>query len=238
MELLLGLVQGLTEFLPVSSSGHIVLLGELLKVKTDVDFVVFLHLGTLAAVTVFALKGLKIAFSSFRFFLAVIISTLPAVFLGLLFEDFVDKTFSSIEYLPIFFCVTSVLLVTSDMKDGKKGLKDISFSDALIIGLFQASAIFPGISRSGATLAGAILLGYDPESSLVYSFLLAIPVIGGATLLKWNSSSSHSPIVFTVAFAAGLLALMILKKLTINRKLRFFSVYCLIMATVANFVQS
>lgn len=238
MELLLGLVQGLTEFLPVSSSGHIVLLGELLKVKTDVDFVVFLHLGTLAAVTVFALKGLKIAFSSFRFFLAVIISTLPAVFLGLLFEDFVDKTFSSIEYLPIFFCVTSVLLVTSDMKDGKKGLKDISFSDALIIGLFQASAIFPGISRSGATLAGAILLGYDPESSLVYSFLLAIPVIGGATLLKWNSSSSHSPIVFTVAFAAGLLALMILKKLTINRKLRFFSVYCLIMATVANFAQS
>ena len=117
-------------------------------------------------------------------------------------------------------------------------MRMMSFSDALIIGLFQASAIFPGISRSGATLAGAILLGYDPESSLVYSFLLAIPVIGGATLLKWNGSSSHSPLVFTVAFAAGLLALMILKKLTINRKLRFFSVYCLIMASVAHFVQN
>lgn len=238
MQVFLGLVQGLTEFLPVSSSGHIVLLGELLKVRTDVDLVVFLHLGTLVAVTVFALKGIKIAFSSFRFFLAVIISTLPAVFFGLLFEDFIDKTFSSIEYLPIFFCVTSVLLMTSDMKDGKKDLRMMSFSDALIIGLFQASAIFPGISRSGATLAGAILLGYDPESSLVYSFLLAIPVIGGATLLKWNGSSSHSPLVFTVAFAAGLLALMILKKLTINRKLRFFSVYCLIMASVAHFVQN
>ncbi|WP_266105302.1 MULTISPECIES: undecaprenyl-diphosphate phosphatase [Pseudothermotoga] len=222
------MIQGLTEFLPVSSSGHIVLFANLLKTDINIAFAAMLHLGTLAAVFIFAIYSIIRALKNIKIIFNLFISTLPAALIGITFENKIEQTFSNIELLPIFFCTTSLLLMLSSSKNGEKTLEQMSFIDALFIGLFQALAILPGISRSGSTIAGALLLGFKREDSLSYSFLLALPVTAGAGLMKISEMRMSQIHLALTAFVVGIIALFILKKSVLTGKLKLFSYYCLL----------
>ncbi|WP_157723365.1 undecaprenyl-diphosphate phosphatase [Pseudothermotoga thermarum] len=229
----MALVQGATEFLPVSSSGHIVLLGNLFKVETDVSLTVLLHLGTLLAILIFAAKHILRVLKKPRLIFLVILSTLPAALIGIAFDEIIEKTFQKLEYLPVFFCITALLLALASAKNGSKTMEEMKALDSLIIGIFQAAAIFPGVSRSGATIAAAILLGFDKKDSLGYSFLLAIPAITGAGLLKAETFKIADLYLLLLSFVSGLVALFVLRKIVLANKLKVFSVYCLVVALMS-----
>lgn len=203
----------------------------------DIAFAALLHLGTLIAVFVFAFKSLVRAFRKLKIFLNLIISTIPAVIVGFTLDQKIETTFGNTKFLPFFFCVTSVLLLIASMKNGKKSLEEMSFSHALIIGIFQAIAVFPGISRSGSTIAACLLLGFRKEDSLSYSFLLALPVIAGAGVLEISQIDLKWFYLGGISFFVGFIALFLLKKIVLSDKLRIFSVYCLIIGFVSFFVR-
>ncbi|MGJ8455610.1 undecaprenyl-diphosphate phosphatase [Pseudothermotoga sp. U03pept] len=233
---LLAITQGITEFLPVSSSGHLVFLGELLGIKAELPFAAMLHLGTLLAVFLFAVNSLLRALKNVKVVLNLVVSTIPAVVVGFTMNEKVEEIFSNTKVLPIFFCITSFLLLISSFRDGNKILEEMKFSDALIIGLFQALAILPGVSRSGATLAGALLLGFKKDDALSYSFLLAIPVIGGAGLLEFSQMDPSWFYLGVISFVVGLGSLFVLKKIVLSQKLRIFADYCLLIAVISFFL--
>lgn len=245
--LFLGIIQGLTEFLPVSSSGHLVL-GQYLLGFRDlsklVDFTLACHLGTLLAVFVFFRKQIwDILVHDHKKILWVILGTLPLFPLAL-FAEPIKSMFDKVQYLGWFFIVTAVLLylATYWAKNLPETQLDKSrWRDSLIIGLFQALAILPGISRSGSTISGARLLGWPPKEAITYSFLLSIPAILGGCILEFgklyfNPSLSGSNISFSAyaigflsAFIVGCGALALLVKIVQNNKLMIFSWYCLVL---------
>ena len=186
--LILGMVQGLTEFLPISSTGHLYLGRNLFGLEeAGLLLDTMLHIGTLLAVFVFYkhefTKIIKNPFSKLTFLL--IIGTIPAVIIGLLFKDYfeeISKTGASIGWE---FLITGIFLWFADsIKKGYKKMDDISYTDALIIGTFQAAAIFPAISRSGMTIVAALLRKLDRETAAYFSFLLSTPAIAGAVILQ------------------------------------------------------
>ncbi|MDR0463661.1 MAG: undecaprenyl-diphosphate phosphatase [Treponema sp.] len=191
---ILGIVQGLTEFLPVSSSGHLVLLQKIFNIKEpSLFFDTMLHAGTLTAVFVVLWKDiweiLKKPFQKLTLFL--IIATVPAVIAALLFKDSIESIFISAKFLGWCFLFTTVLLVTAEILSRRKtncaNLKtadSMNWIDAVIIGIMQAIAIPPGISRSGATISGALFRGLDRDFAARFSFLLSIPAILGAVVLQ------------------------------------------------------
>ena len=190
---LLGVVQGLTEFLPVSSSGHLVLLQRIFGVQEpSLFFDTMLHAGTLIAVFVVLRKDiweiLKKPFQKLTGFL--ILATIPAVIAALTFKDFIEDLFLSARLLGFCFLITASLLVTAELlsrrakKAGNfKKAESMSWLDALVIGVMQALAIPPGISRSGATISGALFRKLDRDFAARFSFMLSIPAILGAVVL-------------------------------------------------------
>lgn len=210
---------------------------KLLNIDMDIAFAALLHLGTLIAVFMFAFKSLIRAFKNLKIFLNLIVSTIPAVIVGFTLDQKIETTFGDTKFLPLFFCVTSVLLLIASMKNGKKNLEEMSFLHALIIGIFQAIAVFPGISRSGSTIAACLLLGFKKEDSLSYSFLLALPVIAGAGVLEISQINPKLYYLGAISFFVGLIALFLLKKIVLSDKLRVFSVYCLIIGFISFFVR-
>lgn len=184
---ILGIIQGLTEFLPISSTGHLYLGRHLFGLDEAGIFLdTMLHVGTLIAVLIiyrvdiFAL--LRRPFSPLTFFL--IIGTLPAIFAGYFLSDFFDKLSQTGSTIGWEFVITGTVLYFSErFYKGTKSLKDLNVKDALFIGFFQALAIFPAISRSGFTIVAALFRGYDRASATKFSFLLSIPaILGGVTL--------------------------------------------------------
>jgi undecaprenyl-diphosphatase len=205
----LGIIQGLTEFLPVSSSGHLVLFRNLFGLKEpEIFFDVSVHVGTLVAICVFFFKDLKeIAAALFsvstwsarqnslweglcqkpeiRLLGLILVGTVPTVCLGLLFRPMVDKAFSSIQIVGVMLFVTGLLLwFTRGLKRGGRNAVQLTIRDALFIGVIQGVAILPGISRSGATIAIGLFSGIDRETAARYSFLLSIPAVIGAMVLE------------------------------------------------------
>ncbi|ONN27790.1 UDP-diphosphatase [Thermosipho affectus] len=245
MEIILGIIQGLTEFLPVSSSGHLSMFSKILNIDSNLSIFALLHLATLAAIIIFVWKELfEIIKGLFKFeknyinlVLKIIVSTIPAAIFGLLFENKVESSISNLKIISFFFLVTSAALFISDKLKGKKNYFEITYTDALTIGLFQALAIFPGISRSGFTLFGALMIGLKRELALKYSFLISIPVILGAGILGVKNMSINTIYLTSalVAFIFGLFSLFILKKATISKNLKIFSIYCLF-ASILSFI--
>ncbi|HBT39881.1 MAG: undecaprenyl-diphosphate phosphatase [Pseudothermotoga sp.] len=229
-QLFLAALQGATEFLPVSSSGHLLLFSNLLQVNIDLQMVVMLHAGSLLAIVLLVYRGIFRALKNWRILINLLISTLPAMLVGLLFEEQVESVFSSLSFLPFFFIVTAVFLLLASLKDGDRSLDQMSPKHALLIGLFQAIAVLPGVSRSGMVLSAALLLDYRREESVTYTFLMAIPVLLGASLLKLGEASLAMNLAFLVSFLSSLLALVVLKKVVLVRKLRWFAYYCLFIA--------
>jgi len=190
----LGVVQGLTEFLPVSSSGHLVLLQKVINIKEpSLFFDTMLHAGTLTSVFVVLWKDiweiLKKPFQKLTLFL--IIATVPAVIAALTFKDSIENIFISAKFLGWCFLFTSVLLVTAEILSrkalnniGPKKADSMKWYDALFIGIMQAIAIPPGISRSGATISGALFCKLDRDFAARFSFLMSIPAILGAVILQ------------------------------------------------------
>lgn len=255
--IIIGIVQGLTEFLPVSSSAHLVFAQNLLGVKSSLAFDTFLHLGTLIAVLWFfrwdIIKMLKSWWLSIgdilqgrfregfyedpykRLAWYVILATIPVGFVGVFFEDSVDALFSGALYVPAFFLfVTGTILYLSQrMPSGNINYNNITKKEALFMGLGQACAILPGLSRSGTTIAAGLTIGLDKEFAAKFSFILSIPAILGAFVLQVKDIGSAMdanflPVVlgFIASIVAGYLAIKWMLDLIQNRSLDIFSYYC------------
>ncbi len=249
--LILGLVQGLTEFLPVSSSGHLELGAYFLNVKTENNllFAIVVHGATaLSTIVVFRktiqelLKGiLKLSWNSeTRFATKIIVSMLPVGVVVLLFEDKVEIFFSGkILLVALMLATTGFLLLLTYYAKNQSG--DVSFWKSIAIGLAQAIAIMPGISRSGATISTALLLGVNKSEAAKFSFLMVLPPILGATLLKFldyletpaiaDGIITSSLIVgFVAAFISGLIACNWMINLVKKGKLIYFAYYCFVVS--------
>ncbi|MHB9111702.1 MAG: undecaprenyl-diphosphatase UppP [Thermoleophilia bacterium] len=199
--LILGIVQGLTEFLPVSSSAHLVLVPDLMGWEPpSVSFDLVLHLGSMFAVVTYFWRDIleivraffeqgKAAVVKRRVGLFLVIGTIPAAVIGSLFESRFEAFFTEPAWVAFFLIITGVLLVASQKVSGARsvngrGVARMKISDTLAIGFAQAAAILPGISRSGATISTGLFLGLKRETAARYSFLLSVPIIAGAALFN------------------------------------------------------
>lgn len=241
--ILLGIVQGLTEFLPISSSGHLVLLGQIFILpENNILFFILLHLATLIAVIIVFNKAIldliKHPFSKKSFML--ILATTVTLILALLFNDFFENAFSG-AFLYISFFVTAIFLLIAEwVGKSNKQPKDISFKNAFIIGVFQGFAILPGISRSGATISSAIVQGIDKNKAAEFSFLLSAPIILASfiwELLKVKESAVEIyilPTIFGFLFAVifGIIAIKIMLKVIQKVNYKYFSFYLIFLSII------
>lgn len=254
--LILGMVQGLTEFLPISSSAHLVIVPELLGVESSLAFDTLLHVGTLIAVISYfrsdVIAMIKAFFSSLadiprgrfkeeirndqfkRLAWLILVGTIPAGLMGILLKDFFESLFSSVSAVGFFLLITGFILWGVErMPRGEKKTKEISFTNSLIVGIAQGCAIAPGISRSGATIATSLYLGFDREMAARFSFLLSIPAILGAALIQLKDLTAGFDIS-TGSFVGGLISAMIFSYLAIKflmgyikkHSLVIFAYYC------------
>ncbi|MBA3817146.1 MAG: undecaprenyl-diphosphate phosphatase [Parachlamydiaceae bacterium] len=242
--IILGIIQGLTEFLPVSSSGHLELAQHLLGMKDLEQYILFnlvCHLGTLLAICFIFFNQIKSLFQHNTTRLKqLILATLPLFPLVFLMKP-IKAAYADPSYLGFFFLITACILFLG-VRFGKtipeKEIKQHKWRDALIIGIWQAAAILPGVSRSGSTISGARILGWSANEAVTFSFLLAIPaILGGATLeiIKlWQhpeSASSlsltHYSLGFLISFVIGLGSLQLLIRLVTHNKFAYFAWYCL-----------
>ena len=249
---LLGIVQGLTEFLPISSSGHIeiskVILGSSFDKNEGLLFTIILHFATaLSTMFIFRkdiiniFKGLltKKWNESKKFSLSILISMIPAVFIGLLYENFINSLFNgSLILVAAMLYITGLLLFLSDFLKLKK--KEITYKNSFIIGLAQAIAILPGISRSGATIATSVIMGIDREKAARFSFIMVIPLIFGSmfkSMIDYDFNFESFNIIslligFISAFITGLFACKWMIRLVKSSKLYYFSIYCWIVGSI------
>ena len=251
--IILGIIQGLTEFLPVSSSGHLELgkaiLGDSSVPKESLLFTVVLHFATaLSTIVIFRkdilqlIKGaLKFEWNEdLQFISKIALSMLPAVIIGVFFEDELEQLFNgNILLVGCMLIVTAVLLFLADK--AKDTQKKVSFSNAFIIGVSQAIAMLPGISRSGATISTSVLLGNDKTKAARFSFLMVVPLIFGKIAkdllggeLTYDSSNFTAlSIGFIAAFVAGLFACTWMISLVKKSKLSYFAIYCVVVGVIA-----
>lgn len=239
--IVLGIVQGLTEFLPVSSSGHILLFERILNIDTggaDMFLGIVLHTGTLfAVIAVYFKKLFALIKPPYRNLGRLIIATIPAAIVGVFLDDILNELFFGGKYLWIAFAITAVILALAERKTRRTALyKPINSGRALIIGFSQAIAVIPGISRSGATLSAAVFCGADANEAADFSFLMSIPVIAGALIVeivkcvKGGISIAQIGIIPLVAgtvaaFVFGLLAIGVMIKAIKKGNYKFFCIY-------------
>jgi len=259
--ILLGIVQGLTEFLPVSSSAHLVIVPHLLgwQIPTEQVFIfdVLVQLGTLAAVIVYFWKTLWAILRSMvtgllnrkplaefdsRLGWYLILATIPAGILGILIKDQVESAFNSLLATGLFLLVTAAILIAAERWGRKiRKLESMTWLDALITGLFQAISIFPGISRSGSTIAGGMSRGLDRPDAARFSFLMSIPVmlaaglIAGIDLVNLPGVKGFLPVVFAGFIAAaivGYASIHCLLRFLAHRSMNGFAVYCILIGAI------
>jgi undecaprenyl-diphosphatase len=250
---LLGIIQGVTEFFPVSSSGHLVLFQSLFGLKEPQIFVdVMLHVGTLFSLIVYLRKELCELAKGFWLFIkkpkmyyadprikllfALAVASIPTVIIGYLFSDFFESLFASLRTVGFALIVTGCyLFLTKFAKEKQKNF----LSHPFIIGMLQGAAIVPGFSRSGLTIGGAMFLGWKREEAARFSFLLSIPAILGAALFQFgkiDTSSQSWPIIITgvvVSALFGYLALALVVSVINRGKFYAFSFYCFLAGITA-----
>ena len=250
--ILLGVIQGLTEFLPISSSGHLeiskAILGNTLSNKESLLFTIVLHSATAFSTIFFFRKDLLNIFKgiflknyneSHDFSISILISMIPAVLVGLFFEETINSLFDgNLILVGSMLYITALLLFLSDFLKLKKN--EISFKNSFLIGLSQAVAILPGISRSGATIASAVILGIEREQAARFSFIMVIPLILGSmakSILDHGMSFENFDLIslilgFLSAFITGLFACKWMILLVKKSKLYYFSIYCCIVGSI------
>ena len=236
----LAIIQGITEFLPISSSGHIVLFENLFgNSSNDIVLEVFLHFGTLFSILIFfkkdildLIKGtLRRDSNSISFCIQVATATIPVIVIVLLFGDAIKSIFT-VNILLYTYLINAIILFAT--KDKRSDKKQLSLVAVIIIGLAQTIALFPGVSRAGITICTGLLLGYNQKAVARFSFFMAIPALLGAVLFESDNiisavSVGYMPMMLGFLFSmfTGLLALKILFQILENQKMWYFSYYCL-----------
>ncbi len=257
---ILGIVQGLTEFLPVSSTAHLIIIPFLLKIKEELlkslAFDIFLHGGTLLAVIIYyrdKIIKLIIKFfegifnkdkrddADFKLSIFIILATFPAFVFGYFFKDLIEQIFRKPIFPALFLIIFAVLLFIADrIKNKGKDIKNLNFFDALIIGFFQAIALLPGVSRSGITITAGLFLGYNRKDAAEFSFLLSIPAISGALifgvkdLVKSGINDNLIILItgFIFAFLSGIIAIKFLLSYVKKFSYLIFVIYRIIFGTL------
>jgi len=261
--IVLGIVQGLTEFLPVSSSGHLVIVSSLLAggKAAPVSFDAAVHAGSLLAVLLYFRREIRDMFVALfarvrapraaivspeeRLILAIVVGTLPAAIIGLAANDAIERAFSSPTFALNMLLVTAGVLVVADIVAARRARSSgwPSMPRALLIGVFQAAALLPGLSRSGSTIAGGLVTGLDRETAMRFSFLLAIPAISGALVfaLKDLAATGFADIAlfaagFLSSFVVSLFAIVFMLRAFRQRPLTLFAAYCVVISIVGRFL--
>jgi len=251
--IILGLIQGLTEFLPVSSSGHLelakVIFGDESLPEESLTLTVVLHFATaLSTIVVFRKEVLEIVKGllqlklndEFIFSVKIVLSMIPATVIGLLFEDEIEAFFGGrILLVGFMLLITAILLILADK--AKNTDHNVSYSNAFVIGISQAIAMLPGISRSGATISTSVLLGIDRTKAARFSFLMVVPLILGKVakdimdgkISFENSQIGIMSVGFIAAFISGLFACSWMITLVKKSKLSYFAIYCFIIGIIA-----
>ena len=245
-DIFLGIIQGITEFLPISSSGHLVIFDKLLpEINLNTNDIAFLHIGTLFSIVIFYRARILKIFRNlivFRFYLKIItVGILPAVIVGLLtpIQGAIDNSSQILIYTGTAYFFLSVLLIFSERITSKNilSVEEITINQAFMIGIAQAFALMPGVSRSGVTLLAAMYLGLKKADAIFYSMLIGIPTIFGAWSLTFINQSfevnTNTIIPTIVAFFTGILAIKLLVKFTTESKLQYFGFYCLILSIIS-----
>lgn len=245
-QLILAVVQGFTEWFPISSDGHLMVAEHLLNKKPDFTADVALHLGTLMAVFVYFGREITDIARDFltgkwktqngRTGLLILAGTIPVAIGGLLLRNLVEESYNMLSVAAFGFAITgiSLLIATAFKPKKEKTLLSLSYFDAFLIGAAQIAALMPGISRSGTTLVVGILLGLKIKEAAKFSFLLSIPSVFGANVLVIGTKTLPSDLIWAtlLAFVVGLLAIFLLYKYAFNKKenLKWFAIYALAMA--------
>ncbi|TJX67062.1 undecaprenyl-diphosphate phosphatase [Soehngenia saccharolytica] len=260
--IILGLFQGIAEFLPISSSGHLALLQQLFGIKEgNLFFAEMLHFGTLVSIFIVYFKDIRLMVIEFikliftiikeksipilnqyqKFALLIIVASIPTAIIGLALEGFIENMFSSVLPIGIAFIITGFLLWFSERRgNGNKKIEDVTFKDSLFVGLMQGIAIFPGISRSGSTIVGALLRDFDRSVATEFSFILSIPAVLGSFILGMKDVLDGSAVTIElpifigviISAIAGVFAIKALVKLLENKKLHYFSIYLWIIGII------
>ncbi len=258
--IVLGIIQGATEFLPVSSSGNLVIYPAIFKWGTPtLSFVMALHMGTFFAVLFYYIKDvwrlILAFFNTFkkrktkeekayvRLFWMLFIALIPAGIVGVLFADKIGDVFSEPHTVSIFLFITAGILILSSIDFRKQWdkIENIRLKHALSVGFIQIAALFPGISRSGSTIAGGVFSGLNREDAARFSFLLSIPTIGGAGLLEIKSALnssisnvSHAALFwgFIASFVVGFLSIGFFFRIIKKTKFYYFAIYCIILGLI------
>ncbi len=249
--MILAVVQGIAEFLPISSSGHLVIIDELLRQGKSVEneamtLNIVLHIGTLGSILVVYFDRLKrlVFEADWHLCAAIVIASIPAGIVGICFKKKLEPMFESAWVAGCGLLVTATLLILSQwIPTGQFSDRKLPWSIAFIVGCFQAVALVPGISRSGSTISGGLLSGMQRESAGTFSFLIAIPVVGGAALLDsarlLRPVESHPEGIpagalllgMLISFLVGIVALRMLLQLISKQRLHYFGYYCLVAGT-------
>lgn len=245
--ILLGIIQGITEWLPVSSSGHLVLAEKFLGIDVPVAFDIWLHLATLLVIFLFfwqdikkiskaVLKG-QTKTAEFKTAIYIITATIATAIVVFPFKDLFERAFSNLPAVATGFLATGMLLLFSSKKQ-KQNTKEITGKSAAIIGIAQGLAFLPGISRSGSTISTALLLKTKKQEAFKFSFLIAMPAILGASILKIPELAESSipfqslAAGFIAAFSVSLFSLAALRRIVLKNKLHYFAYYCFIVAAL------
>jgi undecaprenyl-diphosphatase len=229
--IVLSLIQGITEFLPISSSGHLNLAQYFFNLQPSLSLDIFLNTATFISVLFFFRKQLKYFFTNLKY---IIVGSIPAGIIGVLFKDNIKSLFSNPKLLPLFFLITAALVFSTKFTKPKD--KSLNYSIAIVIGFFQALAILPGVSRSGSTIFAGLLLGLSSIEAFNFSFCLFIPASLGALIMGikdmsfTNTFTTEYLLAFIITCITGVVALNLLKKVLINHKFWLFGVYTFILA--------
>ncbi|MBL8848996.1 MAG: undecaprenyl-diphosphate phosphatase [Planctomycetaceae bacterium] len=238
--IVLGVIQGIAEFLPISSDGHLVIAEHLLGVKeNNLAMTVALHIGTLASILVVYRRDILPALKSPRLVLAVIAATLPLVFVGLFVKDAVEQTFGSPMIAGFGLLLTAlVVALMPRVERDVLTLEQVTWKQGLIVGLFQTIAVLPGVSRSGMTIFGGLTTGVQRAAAANFSFYIAVPAIAGAAVLHGKDllkagagglEPGPTLVGMLTSFVVGLAALRLLLGLVSRSKLQYFAWYCAVL---------
>jgi len=250
--ILLGLVQGLSEFLPVSSSGHLLVFHHIFGITSEdnLTFIIVLNMGSLMPLLwVFRKDVWALINNPFQKMTALlIVATLPLIIMTLLFQDFIESMFHLVYFLPFGFVITGIALLLSDkLTKNDKVLSELRIKDAALIGLAQAFAVFPGLSRSGSTITASLARGLDRENAAKFSFLMSIPAAFGAIALRIGHMVSGRILLddlnlvnlgagFITAAVSGYLAINFMLAIVKRAKLKYFALYYIFALAIFVFV--
>ena len=239
--IILGFIQGISEFLPVSSSGHLLVAHQVFGItgEDNLTFIIVLNMGSLVPLLwVFRKDVWELVRKPFQKLTALLlIATLPLIIVTAFFLDFIEQTFQLVQFLPIGFIITGIILLLSDkFSKGERVIGELKVVDAILVGLAQAVAVFPGLTRSGSTITASLARGLNRESAAKFSFLMSIPTAFGAIILRISHIISGRILIddlnflnlgagFITAAVTGYLAINFMLSVVKKAKLKYFALY-------------